>query len=155
MGVAHQSRQSAARSGAKKSTKKSNGAKSTRLDDEQLETLLEVVFMVCFANDDFSEAEQARFRERVAQLEDGRLHSQRVDGLMLQAAMRLEKEGRDARLTHARAVLSDPEARHIALALAIDIALADGIDAKERASVHAVAEALDISADELDAMLER
>ncbi len=91
-------------------------ARTQRLTDEQLEALLEVVFVVCLPDGEFGSAELARLRGRLVQLEDGRLRSERVDGLMLRAAVQLEKSSPEARLEHAPRVLGDPTARRIALA---------------------------------------
>lgn len=128
---------------------------TARLSDEQLETLIEVVFIVCLADGELDKGELARVRERLVQLEDGRLRSERVEGLMLDAAVKIQKEGRDARLAHAHRILADGEARKIALALAIDVALADGIDPKEREAAVAVADAFSIARGEVETLLNR
>lgn len=128
---------------------------TARLSDEQLETLIEVVFIVCLADGELDKGELARVRERLVQLEDGRLQSERVEGLMLDAAVKIQKEGRDARLAHAHRILADGEARKIALALAIDVALADGIDPKEREAAVAVADAFSIARGEVETLLNR
>lgn len=128
---------------------------TARLTDEQLETLIEVVFIVCLADGELDKGELARVRERLVQLEDGRLRSERVEGLMLDAAVKIQKEGRDARLAHAHRILADGEARKIALALAIDVALADGIDPKEREAAVAVADAFSIARGEVETLLNR
>jgi tellurite resistance protein len=128
---------------------------TTRLTDEQLETLIEVVFIVAMADGALGDGEVARFRARAAQLEDGRFDSERLDGLMLEAALRLQKEGRDARLAHARTVLADRDARRIALALAVEIARADGLEEPERESARAVGDALGVDRAEVDALLAR
>lgn len=127
--------------------------RTTRLTDAQLETLIEVVFIVCLADGELEQAELARVRERLVQLEDGRLHSERVEGLMLDAAVKIQKEGRKARLAHAHDVLGDDEARRIALALAIDVARADGVDSNEREAAMAVADAFSIARADVEKLL--
>ncbi|HEY8427065.1 MAG TPA: hypothetical protein VIL20_01770 [Sandaracinaceae bacterium] len=128
------------------------GAGSWRPSDEELEVVLEVIFAVCLPDGELSEPELSRLRDRIVQLENGSLRPDRIDGLMLRAAMQLEKEPREARLAHARRVL-DEKARRTALALAIEVASADGLDPRERAAAGAVADALGILPGELDAML--
>lgn len=127
--------------------------RTQELTDEQLEALLEVVFAVCLPDGELSRGELSQLRERLAQIEDGRLRPDRTEGVMLRAAMHLEKDGLAARLSHAREVLGDPDARRIALALAIEVAAADGLDDRERKAARVVADALSIAPNELDALL--
>jgi tellurite resistance protein len=129
--------------------------RTARLTDEQLETVLEVVLMVCLADGELERGELARIRERATQLEDGRLDRHRTDGLMLDAALKIQKEGRDARLARAARVLGDDEAKRIALALALEVAGADGLDDEERASAEAAARAFSIPRADLDALVAR
>lgn len=123
------------------------------LTEGQLGALIEIMFLAAFADGEFSAEEQTNFREVVSRLGDSRLTSDVLSGLMLRAAVQLEREGRGARLAAARTELQDQDARRIALALAADVAAADGIESREREQLRETARALDISEAELDRLV--
>ncbi len=128
---------------------------SEALTERQLGALIEIIFLAAFADGEFSAEEQTNFREVVTRLGDSRLTSEQLNGHMLQAAMQLESQGRSARLAAAKAALPDLDARRIALALAADVAGADGIEAREREQLRATAAALEITDAELARLIGR
>lgn len=124
------------------------------LNKDQLGALIEVMFLAAFADGQFSEGEQTNFREVVERLGDTRLDPDAVNGLMLRAAVQLQTEGRTRRLEAARGQLTDINARRIALALAADVAGADGLAGAERKQLFEVAEALGVDHAEIKRLLE-
>ncbi|MEZ4227663.1 MAG: hypothetical protein R3B89_00785 [Polyangiaceae bacterium] len=126
-----------------------SGYDTEALTEGQLGALIEIMFLAAFADGEFSAQEQDNFREVVSRLGDSRLTSDVLSGLMLRAAVQLEREGRSARLAAARTELQDLDARRIALALAADVAGADGIESREREQLKETAKALEISDAEL------
>lgn len=125
------------------------------LSESQLGALIEIMFLAAFADGEFSPEEQTNFREVVTRLGDSRLTTDQLSGHMLRAAVQLESEGRSARLQAAKAALPDPDARRIALALAADVAGADGIEGREHEQLRATAAALEISDAELARLVGR
>ncbi len=123
------------------------------LTDSQLGALIEIMFLAAFADGEFSEQEQANFRDVIESLSDQRLSGEALSGHMLRAAMQLEAEGRAKRLAAACDELPDIDARRIALALAVDVARADGIEPAELSQLTTTAVALGIAPDELERLL--
>ncbi|HEY4159657.1 MAG TPA: TerB family tellurite resistance protein [Polyangiaceae bacterium] len=119
------------------------------LGDAKLEALVEIMFLAASADGDFSDIERAHFSKSVESLTDGRIALARLDALISEASLALEREGREARLASVKARLPEAGARRVALALAIQVTAADGIiRTSERELILETAEALEIDRDD-------
>jgi len=117
-------------------------------DDPKLEALTEMMFLAAFADGEFSDDEKQHFQKSVESLTDGRFGGAKFDVFFAKVQETLESEGRDARLQSVKERLSDPNARRVALSLAIEVTAADGIiRTSERELIMETAEALDIDRD--------
>lgn len=118
------------------------------LGDARLEALVEVMLLAASADGDFSDVERAHFLKSVESLTDGRIAATRLEALVTEATAALEHEGRQARLVAVKARLPEPNARKVALSLAIQVTAADGIiRTSERELIAETAEALEIDPD--------
>ena len=119
------------------------------LGDAKLEALVEVMFLAASADGDFSDVERTHFVKSVESLTDGRLPKARLVTLVNEARDALERDGREARLTHVKSRLPDAGSRRVALSLAIQVTAADGIiRTSERELILETAEALEIDRDD-------
>jgi uncharacterized tellurite resistance protein B-like protein len=115
----------------------------------KLEALIEMMFLAASADGEFSDVEHDAFFTSVESLTDGRLDRSALESLIESAKQGLEGEGREARLNAVKQRLTDPGARKVALALAIQITAADGvIRTTERELILETAETLEIDRDE-------
>ena len=106
------------------------------------------MLLAASADGDFSEVERAHFLKSVESLTDGRIATARLEALVTEATNALEREGREARLATIKARLPEPNARKVALSLAIQVTAADGIiRTSERELISETAEALEIDPD--------
>jgi uncharacterized tellurite resistance protein B-like protein len=120
----------------------------SNLAEPKLEALVEMMFLAAAADGDFSDVERTHFLKSVESLTDGRLQKPKIEALLVQAAIALEKEGREARLASVKSRLPEAGARKVALSLAIQVTAADGIiRTSERELILETAEALDIDRD--------
>lgn len=119
------------------------------LGDAKVEALVEVMLLAASADGDFSDVERDHFLKSVESLTDGRIARARLDTLVKEATLALERDGREARLASVKARLPDAGARRVALSLAIQVTAADGIiRTSERELILETAEALEIDRDE-------
>jgi tellurite resistance protein len=119
------------------------------LGDAKLEALVEVMLLAASADGDFSEVERNHFMKSVESLTDGRIAGARLETLITEASVALERDGREARLASVKARLPEANARRVALSLAIQVTAADGIiRTSERELILETAEALEIDRDE-------
>lgn len=117
-------------------------------DDPKLEALTEMMFLAAFADGELSDEERKHFQASVESLTDGRFGGAKFDLFFAKMQQTLESEGRDARLASVKERLSDPNARRVALSLAVQVTAADGIiRTSERELIMETAEALDIDVD--------
>ncbi len=117
-------------------------------DDPKLEALTEMMFLAAFSDGEFSDDEKQHFQKSVESLTDGRFGTAKFDVFFAKVQESLEAEGREARLQSVKARLPDPNARRVALSLAIQVTAADGIiRTSERELIMDTAEALDIDRD--------
>jgi uncharacterized tellurite resistance protein B-like protein len=115
----------------------------------KLEALIEIMFLAASADGEFSDVEQKHFNASIESLTSGRIHGAELDELVTRMKTSLEKEGRDARLTSVKQRLPDNAARKVALSLAVQVTVSDGIiRTSERELILETAEALDIDRDE-------
>jgi uncharacterized membrane protein YebE (DUF533 family) len=126
-----------------------NAAVVQGLSNAKLDALVEMMFLAASADGDFSERERAHFLESVESLTDGRLAKPTLSALLDQAKADLDASGREARLQAVKERLPDAGARKVALSLAIQVTVADGvIRTSERELIMQAAEALQIDRDE-------
>jgi len=119
------------------------------LGDAKVEALVEVMFLAAAADGEFSAIEHEHFLKSVESLTDGRFPVARLETLVSEAGVALEREGREARLASVKARLPEANARRVALSLAIQVTAADGIiRTSERELILETAEALDIDRDD-------
>jgi uncharacterized tellurite resistance protein B-like protein len=119
------------------------------LSEPKLEALIEMMFLAASADGEFSEVERECFTKSVTSLTEGRVDSQALEALLAQAKQELDATDREARLQAVKQRLPEPEARKVALGLAIQVTSADGIiRTSERELILDTAEALEIDRDE-------
>jgi tellurite resistance protein len=126
------------------------------LGNAKLEALVEVMFLAASADGDFSVVERAHFLKSVESLTDGRIATARLQALVDEAGTALDRDGREARLVSVKERLPDAGSRRVALSLAIQVTLADGmIRTSERELILETAEALEIGRDEAADLVKR
>jgi len=119
------------------------------LSDAKLEALVEMMFLAASADGEFSDVERQHFLKSVESLTDGRLGKPALEVLLGRAKKDLEASGRDQRLSSVKERLPDAGARKVALSLAIQVTVADGIiRTSERELILETADALEIDRDE-------
>ena len=119
------------------------------LGDAKLEALVEIMLLAASADGDFSEVERSHFLKSIESLTDGRIAGARLETLISEASVALERDGREARLASVKARLPEANARRVALSLAIQVTAADGIiRTSERELILETAEALEIDRDD-------
>ncbi len=97
------------------------------LKSDQLEALVETIYVVAFADGHYGEEERAHFENCVALLTGGRLAGSHFDEVVGRAMAELRQGGRQAWLGSLRERLPSARLRQIALILAMDMAAADGV----------------------------
>jgi tellurite resistance protein len=126
------------------------------LGDATLEALVEIMFLAASADGEFSPVERSHFLKSVESLTDGRLAVTRLMMLLADAKEALLRDGRLARLHEIKARLPEPNARKVALQLAVQVTNADGIiRTSERELIMEIAEALEIDRDEAANLVSR
>jgi len=126
------------------------------LGDATLEALVEIMFLAASADGEFSAVERSHFLKSVESLTDGRLAVTRLMMLLADAKEALVRDGRLARLNEIKARLPEPNARKVALQLAVQVTNADGIiRTSERELIMEIAEALEIDRDEAANLVSR
>ncbi|MBK7584065.1 MAG: TerB family tellurite resistance protein [Myxococcales bacterium] len=119
------------------------------LPPPKLEALIETMFLAASADGEFSDEEQAHFKNSLESLTSARLSKEELSSLLAQAKKDLDREGRDKRLLSVKARLPEPALRKVALSLAIQVTAADGIiRTSERELILETADALEIDRDE-------
>ena len=119
------------------------------LEAAKLEALVEVMFLAAYADGDFGDEEREHFLRSLESLTDRKLSLETLGKLVTRIATALEKEGRAARLADVKGRLLDEGSRKTALALAVQLTLADDvIRTSERELILEVAEALEVDRDE-------
>jgi uncharacterized tellurite resistance protein B-like protein len=113
--------------------------------------MIEAMFLVAFADGEFSEEERAHFRTSIESLTDRRISGAQLDALMNRMRSDLEASGQAARLASIKERLTTPGSRRAALDLTIHMAGVEGIQGSEREVILAVADALEIDRGTWDA----
>jgi tellurite resistance protein len=117
-------------------------------DEPKLHALIEVMFLAAYSDGEFSEEERKHFTRSVQALTDMRLTDDRFDRLLASIQADFQASGRDARLQVLKASLPDAGSRKVALSLAIQVMMADGIlRTAERELIFEVADVLEIDRD--------
>lgn len=115
------------------------------LADEKVEALVEMMFLAASADGELGEEELAHFTRTAEHLSARIVEGDKLSALLERAKQQLDSDGRDARLAAVKARLPDPNARKLALTVAIRITAADGIlRTSERELIFETAEALEI-----------
>jgi len=115
------------------------------LGDAKIEALLEMMFLAATADGQLDEREHSAFVASAQDLTSRLITGPKLDALLDRAKKDLDAEGREARLAAVKQRLPDPQARRLALTLAIRITAADGIiRTSERELILETAGALDI-----------
>jgi tellurite resistance protein len=127
-----------------------NDPPSMRMKDEpNMEAIVELMFLAAFADGEFSDDERRHFMRSVESLTDRQLHPGTLDEIVRRAVAELQVEGRAARIASVRARLPSAAGRKVALSLAIQVVVADGIiRTSERELLNEIADALEIDRDE-------
>jgi tellurite resistance protein len=96
-------------------------------DQPKLEALIELMYLAAYADGEFGAEERAHFVQSIQSLTDRSISETSLDELLSHIATQLKETGREARLAALKEALGDPGACKAALALAIQVTLADGI----------------------------
>jgi uncharacterized tellurite resistance protein B-like protein len=119
------------------------------LPEPKLEALIEMMFLAASADGEFSDVEREHFAKSVESLTEGRIVGDALEQLLRRAKQALDESDRLARLQSVKQRLPEPQARTVALGLAIQVAAADGIiRTSERELILDTAETLEIDRDE-------
>jgi tellurite resistance protein len=125
------------------------------LADDELEALVETMFLVAFSDGSYCEPERARFSNSVSVLTGGRLAGIRFDHVIDKVVLRLAEHGMPACVAALQKRLARPEIRSVALILASDIAAADGVlHPAERRLLIALADAFQMHPEETREVLD-
>ncbi len=117
------------------------------LKGEELEALVETMYLVAFADGDYAEAEREHFHRSVELLTAGRLTGAAFEHLIERVAGQLHRDGHDRCVASIKERLPSAELRQVALILASDMAFADGVlHPAERAVVTALATSFGVNA---------
>ena len=125
-----------------------------RFDEPKPRGLVEVMLLAASADGDFSPDERARLLRNVTTLTSRRIEEHALPGLIDELGARLTTEGRAARLAALKDTLGDPPSRRVALDLALQVMVSDGIvRTGELELILEIAEALEIDRDEAGDMV--
>lgn len=117
-------------------------------DDAKLEALIEIMVLAASADGEFQPEERERLERSISAFSPDRFGSGKLTALLASVEERARVEGREVRLAAVKAALGDPLACKVALELAIQVMMADGvIRTSERELILETAEALDIDRD--------
>jgi tellurite resistance protein len=115
------------------------------LTSEELEALVETMFLVAFADGEYGEAEREHFEKCVDMLTDGRMSGSSFDHVIQRMVTQMQTAGRDGYIGSIKRRLPSPHLRQIALILAMDMAAADGVlHPNERSFIEALGSAFDM-----------
>ncbi len=118
-----------------------------RLEGDQLSALIEVMYLVGFADGVFGELEKQHFRAALDALTDGRASEEVLDTAVERVAADSETHGIGGCIERLAQRLHTPQLREIALILASDVAAIDGIlHPKEEQLLRQLAQGLSLSA---------
>ncbi len=118
-----------------------------QLSPDQVEALVEVMYLAADADGEVSADERAELASNIARITDGQVDQAKAAELVEKAAAAGQGASRTARLAAIKDKLP-PEQRNHALMLAIKVTCADDIiRTSERELILATAEALDIPGD--------
>lgn len=116
------------------------------LQAEELEALVETMFLVAFADGQYGEAERSHFEKCVAMLTSGRMSGESFDHVIQRMVTHMNTVGRDGYISSIKQRLPSPHLRQIALILAMDMAAADGVlHPNERSFIEALGRAFDMN----------
>lgn len=121
---------------------------------DQLEALVEVMYLAADADGEFSASERAELASSIQALARGTQHesalgSEQLGPMLDRVGQALAAEGREGRLAAVREKLADPAARKAAFGLSVKVTAADGIvRTSEREFILDLAEALSVDRDE-------
>ena len=119
------------------------------LPPPKLEALVEMMYLAAAADGEFSDIEQEHFKKSVQSLTDDRIKGHELEQLIDKAKKDLADNGMDKCIESVKERLPETGARKVALALAIQVAAADGIiRTSERELILETAEVLGIAGDE-------
>jgi tellurite resistance protein len=117
-------------------------------DDAKLEALIEVMVLAASADGEFQPEERERLERAIAAFAPDRFGTGKLSNVLGAVEARAKAEGREARLASVKKTLGDPLACKVALELAIQVMIADGvIRTSERELILETAEALEIDRD--------
>lgn len=112
------------------------------LEGEQLEALVETMYLVAFADGEYGEEEREHFERCVDMLTSSRMSGSSFDHVINGMVKRLQAEGRDGVIASIKHRLPSIELRQVGLILAMDMAAADGVlHPNERSFIEALATA--------------
>ncbi|HVU04290.1 MAG TPA: TerB family tellurite resistance protein [Polyangiaceae bacterium] len=118
------------------------------LGDQKIQALIEMMYLAATADGELSESEHRAFLKSAEDLTSRLITGKDLEALLERAKKDLEESGRDARLEAVKGRLPDAGARKLALSLAIQVTLADGVvRTSERELIMDTARALDIDGD--------
>jgi tellurite resistance protein len=117
------------------------------LGRDQLEALVETMYLVAFSDGSYGAAERSHFARSVEMLTEGRVAGPEFEHVVTRMVARMQAEGRDGCVASLKQRLPTPELRQVALILAVDMAAADGVlDPRERRFIEGLGRAFDMNA---------
>ena len=112
----------------------------------QLSALLQALYLVACADDEFCDAERRHFGGTVAVLTQNRLTQEQIDAAIQQAETLRSQKDLDSCYAALAEQLSDPDLKEVTLILASDMAAADGVlHPAEQAMLQRMARAFRLS----------
>ncbi len=117
---------------------------SRDLAPPEVEAVFEAMFLVAFADDDFSDDERQRFAERVAELSGGAVAGEAFDELLATVTRELFTYGLEQRLATLPGRLQNQRQRELALEAAAEVASRDQLSKSERSMLERLGQILEI-----------
>ena len=124
------------------------------LNDDRLSALIEVMYLVGFADGVFEAREKRHFQRALALLSDGRADEQVLDEAVRKVGEGSQALGLDGYIAQLGQRLGGSELRQIALVLASDVAAIDGVlHPKEELLLRQLAAGLSLAEGAIDSVL--
>jgi tellurite resistance protein len=125
------------------------------ISDVELDALVETMYLVAFADGDYTEPERLHFGRCLRELTGGRMDESRFEHVIERVVQALDSDGDQARIATLTGRLASPQLRGVALILASDMAAADGtLHPNERKVLMSLADAFELPAHETSEMFD-
>lgn len=127
---------------------------ATLLDEDQLDAMVEAIYLAAFSDGSFSPIEREHFASALELLTDGRVDDARLAQVQERLGASVASLGRERCLASIASRLQSDTLRHVAFVLALDMVAADGrVLPAERNFLEDFAAALGIERTEAGAMM--